>query len=117
MEAQARPGVNVIGSKWDFNAKKDASGKVVCYKAQLITQGFSQVEGVDYFDTYASVAQLPLLYAIIAMANQLNLKLHQVDIKGAYLNSKLMADKVLYIQHPPGYHEDNSGHVLWQLMW
>ena len=109
---QAPPGANVIGSKWVFKAKKDASGKVVRYKARLVAQGFSQVEGVDYFDTYAPVARLPSSRAIIAMANRLDLELHQVDIKGAYLNSELTADEVLYMRHPPGYREDNSGRVL-----
>ncbi len=52
----APPRANVIGSKWVFKAKKDASGKVVRYKACLVAQGFSQVEGVDYFNTYALVA-------------------------------------------------------------
>ena len=109
---QAPPGVNVIGFKWVFKAKKDTSGKVVCYKARLVAQGFSQVEGVDYFDTCAPVARLPSLRAIIAMANRLNLKLHQVNIKGPYLNGELTADEVLYMRHPSGYREDNSGHVL-----
>jgi hypothetical protein len=40
----APPGANVIGSKWVFKAKKDASRKVVCHKARLVVQGFSQVE-------------------------------------------------------------------------
>jgi len=88
------------------------SGKVVCYKVCLVAQGFSQVEGVDYFDTYAPVARLASLHAVIAMANHLGLELHQVDIKGAYLNGKLMHDKVLYMRHPPGYHEDASRCVL-----
>ena len=109
---QAPPGANVIGSKWVFKAKKDASGKVVRYKARLVAQGFSQVEGVDYFDTYAPVARLPSSRAIIAMANRLDLELHQVNIKGAYLNGELTADEVLYMWHPPGYREDNSGRVL-----
>ena len=108
----APPGANVIGSKWVFKAKKDASGKVVRYKARLVAQGFSQVEGVDYFDTYAPVARLASSRAVIAMANRLGLELHQVDIKGAYLNGELMADEVLYMRHPPGYREDASGRVL-----
>ena len=108
----APPGANVIGSKWVFKAKKDASGKVVRYKARLVAQGFSQVEGIDYFDTYAPVARLPSSRAIIAMANRLGLKLHQVDIKGAYLNGELLADEILYMRHPPGYRQDASGRVL-----
>ena len=73
MLEHAPPGANIIGSKWVFKAKKDASGKVVRYKACLVVQGFSQVKGVDYFNTYAPVARLPALWAIIAMANCLGL--------------------------------------------
>ena len=108
----APPGANIIGSKWVFKAKKDASGKVVRYKARLVAQGFSQVEGVDYFDTYAPVAHLPSSRAVIAMANRLGLELHQIDIKGVYLNGELTSDEVLYMRHPPGYPEDNTGRVL-----
>jgi len=108
----APPGANVIRSKWVFKAKKDASGKVIRYKVRLVAQGFSQVEGVNYFDTYAPITRLASSRVVIAMANHLGLELHQVDIKGAYLNGKLMDDEVLYMRHPPGYHEDASGRVL-----
>ena len=56
---------------------------VLCNK---VAQGFSQVEGVDYFDTYAPVARLLSICTILALAVQLVLELHQIDIlKGAYL--------------------------------
>ena len=100
---EAPPGANIIGSKWVFKAKKDAAGNIARYKARLVAQGFSQIGGVDYDDTYAPVARLASSRAIIAMANRLGLELHQVDIKGAYLNGVLNDDEVLYMQHPPGY--------------
>ena len=50
------PEANVIGSKWVFKAKKDAAGNIARYKARLVAQGFSQIGGVDYDDTYAPVA-------------------------------------------------------------
>ena len=106
---EALPGANVIGSKWVFKAKKVAAGNIVCYKAQLVAQGFSQIGGVDYDDTYAPVAKLASSRAIIAMANQLKLELHQVNIKGAYLNGLLNMDEVLYMQHPPGYKATDAG--------
>ncbi len=78
-----------------------------------MAQGFSQIGGIDYDNTYAPVAQLASSRAIIAMANCLDLELHQVDIKGAYLNSVLNEGKVLYMQHPPGYKSHDTGsHVL-----
>ena len=78
---EAPPGANVIGSRWVFKAKKDAAGIIACFKARLVAQGFSQIDGIDYDDTYAPVAQLASSRAIITMANHLNLELHQVDIK------------------------------------
>ena len=100
---EAPPGANIIGSKWVFKVKKDAAGNVVRYKARLIAQGFSQIGGVDYDNTYTPVARLVSSRAVIAMADRLGLELHQVDIKGAYLNGMLNDDEVLYMQHPPGY--------------
>ena len=66
---EAPPGANIIGSKWVFKAKKDAAGNITHYKARLVAQGFSQIGGVDYDDTYAPVAKLASSWAIIAMAN------------------------------------------------
>src|SRR6266404_5346884 len=112
---QAPPGANVIGSKWVFKAKHNASGKVVRYKAQLVAQGYTQVEGVDYFDTYAPVTRLASSRAIIAMANRIGMELHQVDIKGAYLNGELGTDEVLYMRHPPGYPEPGANGCVLRL--
>jgi Reverse transcriptase (RNA-dependent DNA polymerase) len=77
---------NIVGSKWVFHAKKDAAGHVVRYKARLVAQGFSQVPGVDYFDTFAPVARLASIRAVLAIAAVEDLEIHQIDIKGAYLN-------------------------------
>ena len=94
---------NIVGSKWVYKAKRDAAGNVVRYKARLVAQGFSQVPGVDYFDTYAPVAHLPSIRTILAIAAARNLEIHQIDIKGAYLNGKLTDDEVIFMQQPPGF--------------
>jgi hypothetical protein len=103
---------NIIGSKWVFWAKKDAAGNIIRHKARLVAQGFLQVPGVDYFDTYASVAHLASIQTILSMAAILDMELHQIDIKGTYLNGELTADKVIYMHQPPGYPApDSSGKV------
>jgi Reverse transcriptase (RNA-dependent DNA polymerase) len=83
---------NITSSKWVFRLKKDADRNIICHKAHLVVQGFSQVPGVDYLDTYAPVAKLTSICAILAMSAVLKLKLHQVDIKGAYLNGVLTSN-------------------------
>jgi len=106
-------GANVVGLKWVFHIKCDVSGRVVHYKAKLVAQGFSQVEGVDYFDTYAPVARLALLRTILTLAARLDLELHQIDIKGAYLNGELTNEEHIYMRQPPGYpYPNTTGHVL-----
>ncbi|KAK1652490.1 hypothetical protein QYE76_070295 [Lolium multiflorum] len=49
---------NVIGTKWIFKNKQDEFGNIVRNKARLVAQGFSQVEGIDFGETYAPVARL-----------------------------------------------------------
>jgi len=104
---------NIVGSKWVFRVKKDAAGHVARRKARLVAQGFSQVEGVDYFDTYAPVAKLASFRTILALAARLDLELHQIDIKGAYLNGELTNDEVIFMRQPPGFpYPNSSGKVL-----
>ena len=48
---------NVIGTKWVFRNKQDQDGIVVRNKARLVSQGYTQVEGLDFGETYAPVAR------------------------------------------------------------
>ena len=66
-------------------------------------QGFSQVPGIDYFDTFTPVARLTLIRTVLAFVATENYKTGQIDIKGAYLNGKLTKDEVIYMKQPPGY--------------
>ena len=98
-----------------FHAKKDAAGHVVCHKACLVTQGYSQVEGIDYFNTFAPVATLASIRTILAMAACSNLELYQIDIKGAYLNGTLTNDEVIYMRQPPGFESTDHPHKVCRL--
>ena len=99
----APEGVNVVGSKWVFRAKKDAAGSVVRHKAHLVAQDFSQVPGVDYFNTYAPVARLASIRTVLVFTTAEDLETGQINIKGAYLNGELTENKVIYMKQPPGY--------------
>ncbi|KAF7371239.1 Transcription factor [Mycena sanguinolenta] len=104
---------NIVGNKWVFRIKRDAAGRVQRYKARLVAQGFSQVEGVDYFDTFAPVARLSSVRTILALAARLDLEIHQIDIKGAYLNGKLTEKERIFMRQPTGFPYPNStGKIL-----
>jgi len=49
---------NVVDCKWVLQIKKNAASKINKYKAQLVAHGFTQIHGVDYYETYAPVARL-----------------------------------------------------------
>ena len=53
-----RPNTNVIGSKWVFHNNQDKNRVVTRNKARLVAQGFTQVEGLDFEETYALMARL-----------------------------------------------------------
>ena len=105
-------GVNVVGSKWVFRAKKDTAGNVICYKARLVAQGFSQVPGVDYFDTFAPVARLASIRTVLAFAAAEGYETGQIDIKAAYLNGELTENEVIFMKQAPGYEEVGEDGVV-----
>jgi hypothetical protein len=81
--------VNVIGTKWVFKNKSNENGEVTRNKARLVAQGFTQIEGVDFGETFAHVARLESIRLLLAIACILKFKLFQMDVKSAFLNGYL----------------------------
>ena len=102
-------GRKIIGSKWVFRVKRGPDGSIQKHKARIVAQGFTQVEGIDFDQTFAPVAKFSSLRTVFALAAEHDLELHQMDVKAAYLNADLKED--LYMQPPPGF-EVPEGHVL-----
>ena len=104
---------NIVGCRWTFVLKRDSSGNITQYKARLVAQGFSQVPGVDFFDTYAPVAKMATIRTTLAFAARCDYEIHQVDIKNAFLNSAFEEKEVIYMRLPPGIELTNEkGKVL-----
>ena len=59
---------NVIGTKWIFKNKYDEFANIVRNKARLVTQGYTQVEGIDFDEIFALVARLESIRFLIAFA-------------------------------------------------
>ena len=84
-----RPKTNVIGTKRVFQNKQDENGVVTRNKARLVTQGFTQVEGLDFEETFALVVRLEAIWMLLAFAVHHDFKLYQMDVKSAFLNGPL----------------------------
>ena len=62
------PGKSVVGCKWVYKIKTFFDGTVDRYKARLVARGFTQEYGVDYEKTFALVARLSFVCALLAVA-------------------------------------------------
>ncbi|GJT08019.1 retrovirus-related pol polyprotein from transposon TNT 1-94 [Tanacetum coccineum] len=76
-------------------------GTIDKYIARLVIKGFRQREGLDYFDTYSSVTRITLIRMILAIAALKNFKVHQMDVKTAFLNGDLKEE--IYMNQPEGF--------------
>ena len=69
-------GSNTIGCKWVFRRKYRTDGTIQTLKARLVSKGFRQREGIDYFDTYAPAARITSIRVLIALASIYKLVVH-----------------------------------------
>ena len=107
------PDKNVVGSKWVFRIKRKADGSIEKYKVRLVACGFTQVYGVDYFDTFSPVAKLASFRTILTIAAKSDWEIKSFDFNGAYLNGELDEHEEIYMQFPPGYDTPKENMVKW----
>lgn len=80
-------------------------------KARLVNQGFTQVEGLDFDETFAPVARIEAIRLLLAFAASKGFKLYQMDVKSAFLNGFIQEE--VYVKQPPGFENpDFPNHVF-----
>ena len=97
-----------LPNKWVFVKKYNKYGELIKYKARLVVKGCAQRPGFDYTETFSPVVWLETIRAILSIVPSQDLMTHQLDVKGAYLNSTL--NEKVYMYQPDGYN-DGTGRV------
>jgi hypothetical protein len=108
-----RPNQNVVGTKWVFRNKQDEHVVVTRNKARLVAKGYSQVEGLDFGETYAPVARLESIRILLAYATYHGFKLYQMDVKSAFLNRPIKEE--VYVEQPPGFGDSEYPNHVYKL--
>jgi hypothetical protein len=88
--------------------KEGEKGEVVRDKSRLVAQGFSQKEGINYEETFAPVAHLEAIRILLAFSVAKGFKLHQMDVRSAFLNGVL--EEEVYVRQPPGFESEKYPH-------
>lgn len=93
-------GQPVVGSRWVFKKKRLADG-TARYKARLVAQGFSQIKGINYDQTYAPVVRFTTLRLLFAFAAKDQLEIYHLDVETAFLHGDM--EEIIYLQQPQGF--------------
>jgi hypothetical protein len=105
-------GANILRSKFVFDIKRGASGEFLRFKARMVAMGFSQIEGVDYQDTFASVMTVKTFRILLSIWNSNpTYQFEHWDVKTAFVNAPLK--EVVYVHQVKGFERgETEGKIL-----
>jgi hypothetical protein len=102
--------MNVVSSVWAFKRKRYPNGSIRKLKARICAQGFEQIEGVDYFETFAPVVQWTTVYVVLIVTILLHLENKQIDCTAAFLQAPI--DHDVYVEMPKLFQVEGK---VWKL--
>ena len=89
---------NIIRSKWVFDVKNDAEGKITRLKARLVAMGNTQKKGFDYFETCSPTVDKTTLRLFLLHCLRNKLEVYQLDVESAFLQADI--DQILFVDLP-----------------
>lgn len=91
-----------MSCKWIYKVKFNQDGTVERYKARLVARGFTQTEGLDYFEIFAPVAKMSNVRVLLSLAAVNNWSVTRMGVTNAFLYGDL--EEEFYMSIPPGYY-------------
>jgi len=98
-----KPEMNVLPSTWAFKCKRFPDGLIKKFKARFCARGDRQIEGVDYFETYAPVVMWVTVRLLLILECLLGLVSKQGDVTCAFLHAHLEEGEEVYLQMSRGF--------------
>eukprot|EP00253_Pinus_taeda_P032754 PITA_32754 len=92
-----------------YRTKYGPDGKVDKHKARLVAKGFSQIEGIDYTETFSAIAKMNSVHLVLSLAASFKWEVHQMDVKSIFLHGDLHEE--IYMEQPIGFIQTDSSLV------
>nr|KAJ0197227.1 hypothetical protein LSAT_V11C700352060 [Lactuca sativa] len=106
-------GKSITGTRWVYRNKVDKDGIITRNKARLVAQGFTQIESIDYGETFAPVARIEAIRLFLAYASYMNFIVYQMDVKTAFLHGVL--EEEVFLNQPPGFVDKDHPDYVYRL--
>ncbi|CAI7779546.1 unnamed protein product, partial [Closterium sp. NIES-54] len=106
------PGANIVSGMWIFRVKRPPGSPPV-FKVRYVARGFSQRQGVDYFQTFSLTPKMTTLRVLLHVAAQRDYELHSLDFSTAFLQGSLHEE--IWLRHPPGFIGSFPPDTQWSL--
>ncbi|CAI7917104.1 unnamed protein product [Closterium sp. NIES-53] len=106
------PGANIVSGMWIFRVKRPPGSPPV-FKARYVARGFSQRQGVDYFQTFSPTPKMTTLRVLLHVAAQCDYELHSLDFSTAFLQGNLHEE--IWLRRPPGFTGSFPPGTQWSL--
>ncbi|CAI7810621.1 unnamed protein product [Closterium sp. NIES-54] len=100
VDAVPPPGSNIVSGMWIFRVKRPP-GPPPVFKARYVARGFSQRQGVDYFQTFSPTPKMTTLRVLLHVAAHRDYELHSLDISTAFLQGSQHEE--IWLRRPPGF--------------
>ncbi|CAI7897031.1 unnamed protein product [Closterium sp. NIES-53] len=105
-------GANIVSGMWIFRVKRLPGSRPV-FKARYVARGFSQREGVDFFQTFSPTPKMITLWVLLHVAAQRDYELHSLDFSTAFLQGSLHEE--IWLRRPPGFTGSFPPGTQWSL--
>ncbi|CAI7829736.1 unnamed protein product [Closterium sp. NIES-53] len=106
------PGANIVSGMWIFRVKRPP-GSPPAFKARYVARGFSQRQGVEFFQTFSPTPKMTTLRVLLHVAAQRDYELHSLDFSTTFLQGSL--HKEIWLRRPPGFTGSFPPGTLWSL--
>ncbi|CAI5954444.1 unnamed protein product [Closterium sp. NIES-64] len=112
VDAVPLPGANIVSGMWIFRVKR-LPGSPPVFKARYVARGFSQRQGVDYFQTFSPTPKMTTLRVLLHVAAHRDYELHSLDFSTAFLQGSLHEE--IWLRRPPGFTGSFPPGTQWSL--